>query len=92
MSIIKSRIDKLESIARDQKGADRVIGISPAEMAEIRRFALTCDSVEDLTAYLKGRSLSDNDNVAYLSDHHRTDAVLSAAARTIMDEVRAGTT
>jgi hypothetical protein len=88
MSIIESRIAKLEQQTRNRVDPTRAPGIPDAEMSEIRRVAAVCNSPEELAAHIKTRLSMDDQAVVSLEDKRRTDAVLAAAARSIFDEVR----
>lgn len=88
MSMIKTRVAKLEELSRDQNGVLRVPGIPADEMLEIRRVAATCGSPDELTAYLRTRLPDETTSIVSLEDRRRDDAVLGALARTIFEEVR----
>lgn len=87
MSMIKSRLIKLEELSRDRNGTLRVPGVSPEDMAEIRRVAATCANVNELTAYLHSRQSIDDGGVVSLDERRRDAAVLAATARVIFDDV-----
>lgn len=87
MSMIKSRLAKLEELSRDRNGTLRVPGVSPEDMAEIRRVAATCANVNELTAYLHSRLAVDDGGVVSLDERRRDAAVLATTARVIFDDV-----
>ena len=89
MSMIKTRIAKLEELSRDQSGALHVPGIPAEEMLKLRRVAATCGSADALATYLRTRLPGKDADVISLEDRRRNEAVLAAAARTIFEEVRA---
>ncbi|WP_260598292.1 hypothetical protein [Sphingomonas endolithica] len=88
MSAIETRIAKLEQITRDRSGSLHVPGVTDEQMVEIRRVAAVCANPDDLAAYLRTRLPAGDAGVVSLDDRRRIDAVLSAAARTIFEEVR----
>lgn len=88
MSMIKSRLSKLEEMSRDRNGALRVPGISTEEMLEIRRVAATCGNPDEVAAFLRTRLPDKTSGVVSIEDRRRDDAVLGAFARTIFEEVR----
>ena len=89
MSIIETRIAKLEQITRVRTGNLHIPGIADAELDEIQRAAATCSSADELASYLRSRLPADDGIVVSLDDRRRIDAVLNATARAFFDEATA---
>jgi hypothetical protein len=91
MSMIKTRIAKLEETNQEASPALRPPGIPADAMAAIRATALICSTVQDLVAYLKTLEDDQTDLVVSLEERRRLDAARSAFARSVFEEVH-GTT
>ncbi len=89
MSMIKTRIAKLEETSQESSPASRPPGIPAEVMQEASRVAAVCSRWEDLAAYLRSQLAVEEQHVVSLEERRRTDAVLNASARTIFDEARA---
>lgn len=85
MSIIRSRLDKLEATAALRGVVMRDPANSDAVLTDARRVAGVCDQWEDVAAYLRTRTRTDA-NVISLDRRQHDDAVIDAAARAIFDE------
>jgi hypothetical protein len=88
MSMIKTRIAKLEETSQEASPASRPPGIPAEAMREARRVAAVCSSWEDLAAYLRSQLVLEDQDVVSFEERRRVDAVLNASARTIFEESR----
>ena len=86
MSMIKSRIAKLEETSQKALPALRPPGIPADAMAAIRATALLCPTVQDLVSYLKTLEDEATDHVVSLEERRRSDAARSAFARSVFEE------
>lgn len=86
MSMIKTRIAKLEETSQESFPASRPPGIPADAMAAIRATALICSTVQELVAYLKTLEDDQRDRVVSLEERRRSDAARSAFARSIFEE------
>ena len=89
MSMIKSRIAKLEETSQESFPALRPPGIPAEAMREAHRVAAVCSPWEDLGAYLRSQLAVEEQHVISLEERRRIDSVLNASVRTIFDEARA---
>lgn len=87
MSVIKGRLAKLEKVSRLKGGVNRVPGVSKEALAEARRVALICATWQEVAAFLSTLLPTEPRDVVPIDEKRRRDAVLGAAARSIMDEV-----
>jgi hypothetical protein len=86
MSMIKTRIAKLEETSREASPALRPPGIPADAMAAIRATAVLCSTAQDLVAYLKTLEDEQTYLVISLEERRRSDAARSAFARSVFEE------
>ncbi|MDE0878321.1 MAG: hypothetical protein OSB00_06600 [Sphingomonas bacterium] len=86
MSVIESRIAKLEQIAQGRQSPATTPGLTDGALANIRRIARTCNNWQELAAYLRSRLPAEDQGVVQLETKRREEAALCAAARTFFDE------
>jgi hypothetical protein len=86
MSMIKTRIAKLEETNQEASPALRPPGIPADAMAAIRATALLCPTAHDLVAYLTTLEDEPTDLIVSLEERRRSDAARSAFARSVFEE------
>ncbi len=86
MSMIKTRIAKLEESNQAASPALRPPGIAKDAMQAIRNTALLCATANELVAYLKTLESEPADLVVSLDERRRSDAARSAFARSVFEE------